>query len=515
MQRIQYRIDPLDGVTPSNLKKQAAKTLNCHPADLGKIHLVQQSLDVRDRYPVIHCVVDVYLKAENPGESRVSYRDVSQSKDVIVVGSGPAGLFAGLTLLEKGFRPVILERGKDIHARKADIAALNRGLGVNPDSNYCFGEGGAGTFSDGKLYTRSTKRGDTGKILQTLVAHGASDEILSQVHAHIGSDRLPAIIEKIRHTIESHGGTYHFNTRVTDLLVKNNKVLGVRDSNGTEWKGEAVILATGHSARDIYRLFKYRGWALETKGFAMGLRIEHPQQLINDIQYSHVMPSYRKVLPPATYNLVAQAGGRGVYSFCMCPGGQIIPACTDAAGLVLNGMSNSKRSGKMANAGVVVSVEPGDATCPDDPLSLMYLQESIEKAAKVAGFAAPGQRMTDFVRGIISANLPASSYFPGCVEAPLGAILPDYVTRSLQEAFALFNNKMHGYFTSEALLLGVESRTSSPVRIPREKETFRHITLEGLYPCGEGAGYAGGIVSSALDGVLVATAAAAAIVFAR
>lgn len=519
MKTISCNLDPLEGITPKQIRKQAAKVLQCRPGDLGPTVLKQQSLDVRGRYPVVHCNVEVYDKEEQPASTEIHYKDVSPNGPAaLVVGAGPAGLFAALTLLEQGIKPIILERGKDIHARKMDIALVNKGLGVNPDSNFCFGEGGAGTFSDGKLYTRSTKRGDVGAILRTLVAHGASESILSQAHAHIGSDKLPAIMERLRHTLVSHGGEYHFETRVVDFLLEKttagkSRVVGVIDANGREWTANAVLLATGHSAREMYRLFAQKGWALEAQGFALGVRVEHPQALINRIQYARVAPSHLAALPPATYSLIEQVNGRGVFSFCMCPGGMVVPSSSQEDGLVLNGMSNSQRSGLLANAGVVVSLSPADA--PQGPLEMLHLQEAIERAAQVGGprapFVAPAQRMTDFVRGRISANLPASSYRPGCLEAPLHALLPPYVTQCLQKAFPAFDKKMHGYYTQDALLLGVETRTSSPVRLTRDKETLQHITLEGLYPCGEGAGYAGGIVSSAVDGSVAAAAAGAAI----
>ncbi len=517
MQLVNCNIDPIEGIKPSVVRKQAAKALGRKTSEIGPTVLVQQSLDVRGQYPVVHCVVQVYEIGEEVPQERAEYRDVRNASQVIVVGAGPAGLFAALTLLERGIKPVILERGKDIHARKVDIALVNKGLGVNPESNFCFGEGGAGTFSDGKLYTRATKRGDVGKVLRTFVAHGAPEQILSQVHAHLGSDRLPAIIENIRKTLLEHGGEYHFETRVNGLLVRDGQVYGVTDTAGNRWEGRAVVLATGHSAVDIYRMFEREGWPIEAKGFALGVRVEHPQEVINRIQYARVAPRYRNILPPAAYQAVAQVEGKGVFSFCMCPGGQVVPSSTQAEGLALNGMSNSKRSGFWANAGVVVSVNPEDLMTeklyfdgnPDSPLALLEWQLQMERAARVGGASAPvmapAQRMTDFAKGHISSSLPETSYRPGCLEAPLHALLPPAVSGRLLRGFREFDKKMRGYFTDQALLLGIESRTSSPVRLPRDKETLQHVLLKGLYPCGEGAGYAGGIVSSALDGIQAAS----------
>lgn len=513
MQIINCNIDPMEGLKPSVIRKQAAKALARKTSDIGQAVLVQQSLDVRGRYPVLRCVIHVYDPDEQMPSPEITYCDVQGKPRVIVVGAGPAGLFAALTLLERGIQPIILEQGKDIHARKADIALVNKGLGVNPTSNFCFGEGGAGTFSDGKLYTRSTKRGDVGKVLRTFVAHGAPESIMSQVHAHLGSDRLPAIVENIRKTIVEHGGEYHFETCVNGLIVHDGRVYGVTDTQGNRWEGIAVILATGHSAEDIYRMFVHEGWTIEAKGFALGVRVEHPQELINRIQYARLAPGYRSILPPATYQATTQVQGKGVFSFCMCPGGQVVPSSTTMQGLALNGMSNSKRSGAWANAGVVVSVNPEDLLTeklyfegdPKSPLALLEWQLQMERAAMVGGpsapFTAPAQRMTDFVKGHISSNLPASSYKPGCVEAPLHTLLPPAISKRLQAGFKEFDRMMRGYYTDQALLLGIESRTSSTVRLPRDKETLQHVMLKGLYPCGEGAGYAGGIVSSATDGI--------------
>lgn len=411
-------------------------------------------------------------------------------------------MFAALRLLMRGFKPVILERGKDVHARKFDMARLSREGIVDPDSNYCFGEGGAGTFSDGKLFTRSSKRGDIREVLHQLVTFGADPSILIDAHPHIGSDRLPAIVENIRHCIISHGGEYHFGTRVTDIRKREDGGFDVVAGSRT-FSSRKVILATGHSARDIYNLFAEKGWELQAKGFALGVRVEHPQSLINRIQYHG---EYQPYMPAAEYSFVTQIEGRGVFSFCMCPGGILVPSATGPGETVLNGMSNSARNSRWANAGVVVSVEPEDI--PEysryGALSLLHFQMDVEKRMYdfTGSIKAPAQRMMDFCRRTPSSGLPATSYHPGAVNAPLHELLPEHVSLRLKYAFPeIGNKKMKGYYTNEALLLGVESRTSSPVRIPRDPDTLEHTQLKGLHPCGEGAGYSGGIVSSALDGI--------------
>ena len=431
-------------------------------------------------------------------------KTVNPEKKVAIIGAGPAGLYAALRAIEAGITPVVFERGKDVRARRRDLAAINKAQTVNPESNYCFGEGGAGTYSDGKLYTRSKKRGNVLKALEWLVHFGASDDILVEAHPHIGTNKLPAIITAMREAVIAHGGAVHFNAKLTDIKIENNSIKGL-EINGDTWHDfSEVVLATGHSARDIFYLLHKRGVTIAAKPFALGVRVEHTQELINDIQYhgDHQNP----YLPPASYALVEQVNGMGVYSFCMCPGGIIAPCATEAEEVVTNGWSPSKRNNPYANSGIVVSVSPEDLPNykENDPFVCLDFQKKVEYDCWVAGGKTqrvPAQRMIDFVKGKTSADFPKTSYQPGIVSVNLAEVLPPLIAKSLQKAFVKFGRKMNGYYTNEAVLHAPESRTSSPVSIPRDPNTLEHIDIKGLYPCGEGAGYAGGIISAAIDGI--------------
>ena len=511
MKQLQIDLTPEEYASETAVRRAVAKALGVREEGIAPFRITRRSIDCRRR-PLYHCIVEVgsgeCVVGSTRGQMLSTIHYPLPTKKVLIVGAGPAGLFAALRALQLGMKPIIVERGKPVEERKKDIVSLVRTKEVNPDSNWCFGEGGAGTYSDGKLYTRSTKRGDVSQVLRLFVEHGADPDIMVDVHAHIGTDRLPAIIASMRRTIIEHGGEYHFNTRVTDLIVKEGRVRGVVTADGDEIEADAVILATGHSARDIYELFARRGWLLEAKPFALGVRVEHPQELINEIQYHG--NNYSKLLPPATYSLTTQvysSNQHGVFSFCMCPGGVIVPAATASGQQVVNGMSNAARNSGFANSGIAVTVGLEDISSKSresSPTSLLDFQKAVEQRAfEAAGgcIDAPSQRLVDFLRKRPSSRLNKSNYMGHCVSAPLHEILPDFVVDSLIQGFKDFDRKMRGFITEEASLLAVESRTSSPVRIPRDKETLQHPQLQGLYPCGEGAGYAGGIVSSALDGI--------------
>ena len=491
----------------------AARQVGVRREDIALVRVIKRSIDAR-RAPVkVNLSLEIFEDHEpQPSPIHFDYPDVNNSTEVIVVGSGPAGLFAALRLIEQGYKPILLERGKEVLPRKQDIAQINRNQEINPDSNYAFGAGGAGTFSDGKLFTRSKKRGDYNKALQALVFHGATPEILYEAHPHIGTDRLPRIISNICDTITKAGGKILFNSKVSGFIIRNSRICGV-EVGDERIEGAAVILATGHSAKDIYHTLHRDGVRLEAKAFAMGVRIEHPQRLIDSIQYH--MPERGEYLPAAAYTLVNQIEGRGVYSFCMCPGGFIVPAMTDAAQSVVNGMSPSSRNSRWANSGLVTEVRVEDFAHLEaeyGALAGLVFQQQLEEAARLNGGdrqIAPAQRVSDFVSGRASTSLPSTSYVPGLITSRLDKWMPDFMASALRKGIASFDRKMHGYVTPEAIVVGVESRTSTPVRIPRDKDTLMHPEIEGLFPSGEGAGYAGGIISAALDGEKIADAVVA------
>lgn len=479
--------------------------------DITGYNVMKKSVDARSKQVKIILTLQVFIQEPYiKGTHRtIRFKDVTGAVyKVIIVGAGPAGLFAALKLIEHGIQPVVLERGKDVRLRRRDLALLNKEGIINADSNYCFGEGGAGTYSDGKLYTRSNKRGDINRILNLFVQFGAEEKILYEAHPHIGTNKLPQIITNMRQQIINCGGVFLFEKKVTDLVIQDNTITGVKTTDGDLYEADAVILATGHSARDIFQLLHNKKIAIEFKPFALGVRVEHPQELIDGIQYHAV--NRGEILPPASYSLVEQINGRSVFSFCMCPGGIIAPAATEPGQLVVNGWSPSRRNNPYANSGIVVPVNKSDLHTFDQqygPLAGMYFQQAVEQLAYQHGggnFVAPAQRMTDMVNNKSSPTLPGCSYLPGINPASMKDILPEFISSTLQNAFKKFGKKMKGYLTSEAIVVATESRTSSPVRIPRDNNTLQHPQVTNLYPCSEGAGYAGGIVSAAMDGEKVA-----------
>jgi uncharacterized FAD-dependent dehydrogenase len=488
------------------LYQHVSKLVQTSVSDLQKIVILKRSIDARQKAIKFNLKLNIYYKDEVFTESKIelpNYPNVTNKQEIIVVGAGPAGLFAALQLIELGLKPIVIERGKDVRGRRRDLKAINVDGIVNADSNYCFGEGGAGTYSDGKLYTRSKKRGDVDRILQLLVAFGATEEILVEAHPHIGTNKLPQIIQDIREKIIECGGQVLFETRVTDILVKNNEVDGIVTQKGETIHSKKIILATGHSARDIFELLHKKDIFIEAKPFALGVRAEHPQELIDKIQYSC---DYRgEFLPPSPYSIVKQVNGRGMYSFCMCPGGVIAPCATAEGEVVTNGWSPSKRDQATANSGIVVELRFEDFKPFEKfgPLAGMEFQKAIEqKAWQLAGKTqkVPAQRMIDFTQSKVSAAIPKTSYVPGTTSVELGEVFPTFLTQTLREGFSAFGKAMNGYLTNDAILHAPESRTSSPVRIPRDNSTLEHVQIKGLYPCGEGAGYAGGIISAAIDG---------------
>lgn len=511
----QIRVAPAVAVSTEEIKRYISSRYGIKLGDIKEVRVVRRSIDARQRQVMVNLTVMVSDDViANPRYERIAYRKVDGKRQAVVVGAGPAGLFAALRLIELGIKPIVLERGKDVESRRIDVAKVSRGGIVDPDSNYCFGEGGAGAYSDGKLYTRSKKRGDAERILRIFCQHGAKDDILIDAHPHIGSDKLPAIIKNIRSTIIECGGEVRFGTKVTNLVIDDDTVIGAI-ANGVTYRGP-VILATGHSARDVYAMLADAGIELQTKGIAVGVRLEHPQRVIDEIQY-HSREGRGEFLPAAEYSFVTQVDGRGVYSFCMCPGGVVIPAASADGQLVVNGMSPSNRGTYWANSGMVVEVRTEDvdeARYGDDALKMMRFQEEMEREAfEQAGHSqcAGAQRMKDFVEGKESKLIPPSSYPAGVQPSRLDLWLPVSVSSRLRKGFVKFGKMARGFLTNQAIVIGVETRTSSPVRIPRDAESLAHVGIKGLYPCGEGAGYAGGIVSSAVDGERCAEALVAAL----
>ncbi len=513
IEELQLRLDPETAYTPLRLNATISDTLHIDINQIKSVKTIKRSIDARQRNVKINLSLRVYIDEFPESQSLITpieYKPVTDNRQVIVVGAGPAGLFAALRLIENGIKPIVLERGKDVDSRRIDMAKISRENIVNPDSNYCFGEGGAGAYSDGKLYTRSKKRGSVDKILTILHQHGASEDILVDAHPHIGTDKLPEVIKAIRNTILNAGGEVYFSTRVTDIIIDNGQATGVVCADGSTHQG-TVILATGHSARDIYHLLENKEIEIQPKGIAVGVRLEHPQQLIDQIMY-HNKNGRGKYLPAAEYSMLTRVDGRGVYSFCMCPGGFIIPAASAPGQLVVNGMSPSSRGTKWSNSGMVVEVLPEDIPEYEKygNLRMMKFQEDIETAFfndSNGSQNAPAQRMTDFVNSRDSKSLPSTSYAPGIHPARIDKLLPPIISHRLQQGFKEFGKKYNGFLCDNATLIGDETRTSAPVRVPRDPDSLNHIAITGLYPCGEGAGYAGGIVSAAIDGERCAEAA--------
>lgn len=507
---VELKLTPEQAADIAEIKKQAATITRIPLNEIVHVHPVRKSMDARQPQIIILLKVDVYRTGETyqPELRTFNYQPVSNTKTCHILGMGPAVMYAALQLLERGIKPIILERGKQARERVSDLSKINRTLTVDPDSNYCFGEGGAGTYSDGKLYTRSTKRGDIKKVLDVLIQHGADERIGYEAHPHIGTNKLPRIIEAMRQSILDQGGEVHFNKKVVDFTVEDNRITHIVCADGDVLPCQQLILATGHSARDIFELLHRKQIAIEAKPFALGVRIEHPQALIDSIQYKR--PERGNFLPPSSYSLVTQACNHGVFSFCMCPGGVIAPCSTTGGETVVNGWSSSARNGPFANSGMVVSVDVADwkQYSKHGALAALEFQKQVEQKAFAAtgSIQAPAQRVEDFIQNKQSKDLPRTSYLPGIVPVELKDVLPQFVTNSLREALVDFGKKMRGYRTNDAVLIGVESRTSSPVRIPRNKVTLRHPQITNLLPCGEGAGYAGGIVSAAMDGMACANA---------
>ena len=538
IQELQLRLLPEQAANEQSIKQYVAREKGLDARTIKAVRTLKRSIDARQRTILVNLTVRLYIN-ELPTDDEYTetyYPMVDEGPEVIVVGAGPGGLFAALRLIELGCRPIVVERGKDVHARKRDIARISREHTVNPESNYSFGEGGAGAYSDGKLYTRSKKRGSVEKILNVFCQHGASTTILSDAHPHIGTDKLPRVIENMRETIRRCGGEVHFETRMDRLIVENNTIIGIETNTGRTFHGP-VILATGHSARDVYRHLYASGIDIEAKGIAVGVRLEHPSELIDQIQY-HNKNGRGKYLPAAEYSFVTQVDGRGVYSFCMCPGGAVVPAASGPEQIVVNGMSASHRGSRWSNSGMVVEirVEDLEGLTPTlsqgegaknslplssplggseggsiHPLAMMHFQEELEKQCWMQGNrrqTAPAQRMVDFTRRKLSYDLPASSYSPGLISSPLHFWMPEFIGTRLQRGFEHFGRTSRGFLTNEATVIGMETRTSAPVRIIRDRDSLQHISVSGLFPCGEGAGYAGGIVSAGIDGERCAEAAA-------